>query len=144
MKFLEEFLIETDVPERIKDMGTCALSVLIIDDDPDILTSVRLCLRSTDWTVTTTLDGAEGIRLAEELQPDVIVCDAIMPGLSGEEVIELLKSKPETERIPIVLMTAFPIPEAFADTHWTNFLAKPFGPTELFTVIESAARWRIR
>jgi CheY-like chemotaxis protein len=120
-------------------METRALSVLVIDDDPDSLIAARLWLRPTGWQVATALSADEGLKLVSTLQPDVIVCDATMPRISGRDVIDLLKGDPSTAAIPVVLMTGFPNPETFADVRWTKFLSKPFGPAELRAAIENAA-----
>ena len=114
------------------------LSVLVIDDDMDVLASVRLLLCPSGWTVTTTGNARHGLKLASTVQPDVIVCDAVMPELSGPELIEALKREPMTRGTPIVLMTAYSA-EMFADVPWHQFLAKPFDTAQLHGAIEGAA-----
>ncbi len=72
--------------------------------------------------------------------PDVILCDASMPYLSGPQVITLLKNDPTTVNIPVILMTAVAEAHMFSDVPWTSFLAKPFTPQELREAIVSAVK----
>ena len=114
-------------------------TVLIIDDDADVVKSIRACLRSTGWALTTTLEAREGIALAGTIHPDVILCDASMPELSGPRVIEMLKKNTATSQIPVILMSGFADPEMFSHLPLAAFLAKPFSPQDLRQAIESAA-----
>ena len=65
-----------------------SFSVLVIDDDADVLKAVQLGLRSAGWTVATTVDPREGVKMARTIQPNVIVCDSSMPEVSGAQVID--------------------------------------------------------
>ena len=112
--------------------------VLVIDDDADVVKSIQACLRSTGWTIETTLDAREGLDLAVRVRPDVVLCDASMPELSGPRVIELLKQNPATSGIPVVLMSGYADPAMFSRVPWTVFLAKPFSPQELRAALENA------
>lgn len=115
-----------------------SLSVLVIDDDADVLQAVQLGLRLAGWTITATVSPKEGVELARTIKPDVIVCDSSMPEFSGAQVIGMLKNDPATAHIPVVLMTGFAEIDRFSHMAWTGFLAKPFGPKELRAAIESA------
>jgi CheY-like chemotaxis protein len=121
-------------------MDTSVLSVLVIDDEPSILHAIRVSLRTTGWKLLLTEKAIDGLELARTMQPDVILCDAMMPILSGTQLIYRLKGDRATAKIPIVLMTGVSDPDAFKQVPWSFFLEKPFGPAELRTAIESAAR----
>jgi CheY-like chemotaxis protein len=120
-------------------MNKEALSVLVIDDDPDIAAVVEAILHRAGWKVTVCLHPKAAARLAQSIRPHVILCDANMPEMSGPEAIALLKSELSTARIPVVLMTGFSEAELFVDVDWTAFIEKPFTPKALLTVIERAA-----
>jgi CheY-like chemotaxis protein len=123
-------------------MSDQIFSVLVIDDEPDVLESVRLGLRSTNWRVLTAATPADGLAKARTLLPNVILCDASMPRMSGPEVIQLLKNDPATAHIPVVLMTGIAEAYMFESVPWTGFLAKPFAPDELRDAVSSAAvKW---
>lgn len=108
------------------------LRVLVIDDEPSILAAVRMCLRSTGWTLYLAAKAREGAELARQERPDVIVCDVVMPEMSGRQLLWELKQDPATAHIPFVFMSGA---ERCFDA--AGFLEKPFGPHELRHVIES-------
>ncbi len=114
------------------------LSVLIIDDDPQIARLVATCLRSSGCILEATQKSKEGVALARKISPDVILCDADMPDLSGPQLIEMIKSDPATAHIPVVLMTGFADPSMFSHVRWTGFLGKPFTPSELLSALRHA------
>lgn len=120
-------------------MNIRALSVLVIDDDPGVAKSVDMLLRRFGCTVTATLDSKHGVPFAQSLQPDVILSDADMPGLSGAQLIKLLKSDPMTMQIPVVLMTGVAEAHMFTHIPWDAFIQKPFGARELFELLQRTA-----
>jgi CheY-like chemotaxis protein len=123
-------------------MSQRALSILAIDDHSDILNLIRSSLRRSGWTIAAAVTPQDGLIMARTLLPDVILCDAAMPQMSGPEVIQKLKSDPATANIPVVLMTGIADSAPFQHVPWTNFLAKPFTPEELRDAIYSASvRW---
>lgn len=81
--------------------------------------------------------GAAGIELVLSTLPDAVVCDIRMPGLSGEQVLLMLKSLPKTSHIPVVMVTGYCSPEfkGIGDA----FLIKPFKCDELVDAIEHLA-----
>lgn len=82
------------------------ISILYVDDDALNLRLVRKNLQSMGYTVFEALDGQTGIQLARQKQPDVILMDLHMPGLSGWEAIQQLREDPKTREIPITVLTA--------------------------------------
>jgi diguanylate cyclase len=115
-------------------------SVLVIDDEQDVLKSIQYCLRSSGLKLTMTTDPKKGLELARTIEPDVILCDAAMPDLSGSQVISMLKEDARTAGIPAVLMTAVAEAYMFSHVPWTGFLSKPFSAKELREAIVSAAK----
>lgn len=82
-----------------------ARKVLLVDDNPDMLQVLKEAF-SMVFRVYTACDGGKGMECAEKEQPDIIVCDVMMPGISGLEMCRRLKKKKETSHIPIILLTA--------------------------------------
>ena len=119
-------------------MNTHSLSVLIIDDDPEVTRLITTSLRRSGCSLNSTLKPKEAVALARKIDPDVILCDAEMEDLSGAQVIELLKSDPATANIPVILMTGFAGPEMFLHVRWNGFLSKPFTPAELIAALHHA------
>ena len=81
-------------------------SVLIIDDEVDILNLLALHLRLKNYIVYQASNGKEGIELAISEKPDIIIIDVMMPVMSGFEVCKKLKESIETANIPIIFLTA--------------------------------------
>jgi CheY-like chemotaxis protein len=79
--------------------------ILIIDDDADIVMLLQLLFKDAGFVADVALDGKEGIEKAASIQPDVILLDIIMPGMDGWEVCRKLRSLPQTESIPIIVLT---------------------------------------
>ena len=125
---------ETAMPDRF--------SVLVIDDDVLVLQAIDMALRATGWRVGMTTDPTRAIVRAFEINPDVIVCDASMPGFDGAERIKTLKSHPSTAAIPIVLMTGKGSESEYSALPFSAFLKKPFSPIELREIIERVAAKR--
>ena len=88
-------------------MRVTSRSLLVIDDNDDFITLVKLFLElDTDWKIITAKNGKEGIAKAREQQPDLILIDVLMPGLDGIGVYQILKSEKATRSIPAILFTA--------------------------------------
>lgn len=81
------------------------VSVLIVEDNEDLLQVLEEAF-ALKYQVHKASDGEEGLRRAEEIQPDLIISDVMMPGLSGTQMCKQLKRKLETSHIPILLLTA--------------------------------------
>ena len=122
--------------------------VLVIEDNAEVSDFLVQKLRS-QFQVQAAADGAAGLRQAAELIPDLIVCDVMLPELSGLEVVAQLKGDWRTSHIPVVLLTARGAPEqqlegvqAGADL----YLTKPFNPAFLLeslrTLLDNRERQR--
>ena len=80
--------------------------ILVVDDDPEIVTMLSLRLGRRGYDVKTASDGHKAVELAKRERPDLILLDVMMPGKRGWEVSRALKADPVTENIKIVLVTA--------------------------------------
>ena len=85
---------------------TKSASVLVVDDDPEIVAMLSTRLGKRGYTVTTAGDGNKAIELAKKSRPDVVLLDVMMPGKSGWEVARALKQDPETQDVKIVMVSA--------------------------------------
>nr|WP_315240167.1 response regulator [uncultured Albidiferax sp.] len=112
--------------------------ILIVEDHADIRRLIRMTLEFEDYDIYEAVDGEEGLRMAQEVQPDLVLLDVMMPGqLNGLEVCSLLKAWPNPPRI--LLLTARGRSEDFeAGLHAGSdaYLVKPFSPLELMETIE--------
>lgn len=80
--------------------------ILVVDDDEQIRRMLTLGLERENYDVLTAADGVEGLQKALNLQPDLIILDLIMPGLSGLEVCQRLRASPQLANVPIVILSA--------------------------------------
>ena len=80
-------------------------TILVIDDDITIHNLLTRFLDKKGFEVQTASSGTEGIRLAKEIQPQAITLDVMMPGMDGWSVLTALKANPETQDIPVIMMT---------------------------------------
>lgn len=82
-------------------------TVLLIDDEADFCYFLQKNLEaSQEFKVFTANQGEEGLRVAKTCDPDIILLDVLMPGMSGSEVAEKLKAEESTRNIPVVFLTA--------------------------------------
>lgn len=105
-------------------------TVLCIDDNPDIRSYVSGLL-SDEFTVLCAADGREGLRMAVQHVPDVIVCDVMMPVMDGLECLRSLKTEMQTSHIPVMMLTACSLDEqriSGFDGGADSYIAKPFNP----------------
>lgn len=105
-------------------------SVLIIEDDVNLLELAALYLAPIFQTFLAD-NGADGLRLARQKRPDLIVLDMMMPGISGAEVIQALQEDAGTRKIPVVVLSAFNFSEEEAakikaEPNVKDLLQKPF------------------
>ncbi len=80
-------------------------TILVIDDEPDIITYMETLLEDHDFKVISAGDGTEGLAKAQAEKPDLITLDITMPGKSGTEVFRMLRTDPGTKDIPVVIIT---------------------------------------
>jgi CheY-like chemotaxis protein len=80
--------------------------VLIVDDDPWILRMVSTLLEKRGYAISTAGDGEEGLMRADQLRPDLIITDVMMPKLDGWALVRALRSRPELALVPVIFLTA--------------------------------------
>ena len=81
-------------------------SVLVIDDNQDILFIVRTMLEENGYEVDCASTGPEGISRVNTLTPDLIILDILLPDMDGMEVLKTIKENPDTSSIPVMLLSA--------------------------------------
>lgn len=88
------------------------LVALVVDDEPQFLEIIGAKLSSSGFHVETAGSGEEGMKKAKTLQPDLMLLDVKMPGMSGAEALLKLKDDPATKDIPVIFITNFSDPRA--------------------------------
>ena len=79
-------------------------SILIADDEPNQLELMAYNLKKADFDIYQAENGEEALEKVEELNPDLVILDWMMPNMSGIEVCRILRSKVETKKIPIIIL----------------------------------------
>ena len=109
-------------------------TVLIADDDADILELLHTVLERAGYGPIPAADGEEALRLARERLPRACILDVVMPRLGGLEVLRVLRSEAATAQIPVLMLSASvqnPDVEAALKAGANDYLTKPFSYTEL-------------
>jgi DNA-binding response OmpR family regulator/DNA-binding CsgD family transcriptional regulator len=114
--------------------------VLIVDDVPDNLSLLHDALDDAGYTVLVATNGEAALQRAQQAVPDVILLDALMPGMDGFEVARRLRATPETAHIPIVFMTGLSETEhvvAAFEAGGVDYVVKPIRPREVLARIDA-------
>ncbi len=119
--------------------------ILVVDDDPDLVETVAMMLESKGCEVGMAYDGIEGEESIKQRRPDLIILDIMMPRKDGYILCAELKANPETQDIPVVLLTA--VGEAVPTTRYTHadgmsteaddYIPKPIDTEGLWEVVSN-------
>jgi DNA-binding response OmpR family regulator len=115
------------------------VEILVVDDEEDIRNLAKMVLEGKGFKVLTASNSGNALIMAEEEHPDLILLDIVMPGRNGFDTCKLLKFKPTTHDIPVIMFSALGrqrdkemAEEAGAD----DYITKPFDETSLVRIIE--------
>lgn len=118
--------------------------ILVVDDERNILEVLRSYLQSDDYSVIYTDNASEALILAEASAPDLVVVDAVMPGLDGLAFCEALRASPRTAGIPVIMISGKAVDEAAAlrafESGADDYILKPFSLPVLAARIKALLR----
>jgi CheY-like chemotaxis protein len=109
-------------------------TIMVVDDNPDIITIVKTILEGRGYTVFSASSGLELLSMLPNQKPDLIILDIMMPEMDGLEVLTRLKGKTETSTIPVILLTAKVQYEDVLGGYKLGadyYITKPFTSTQL-------------
>jgi DNA-binding response OmpR family regulator len=112
--------------------------ILVIEDEPHIRQDISQILELLDYEIAIAKNGQAGVKLAKELQPNLILCDIIMPKLDGYGVVQAIRHNQITAHIPIILLTSKTDRSAQRqgmESGADDYLTKPFTPEELLKAV---------
>jgi len=112
--------------------------VLLIDDDPTTRNLIAHFLRKENILVEKAIDGSEGLAKAKSGKPDLVIVDAVIPGMGGFEILSLMKRDPETAFIPALIVSSLDEEEAIIKGlgEGADYVIKPFSPRILVAKIK--------
>ena len=119
------------------------ITILVVDDDPDVLFATCRLLSRAGFGVNRATSGRQGLALARQEQPDLMLLDAVLPDIDGIEVCRSLKKDPATRKIPVILISSLKISsrdqtdglELGAD----EYIARPIGNRELLARVRASS-----
>lgn len=114
--------------------------ITIIDDEKDLVDTIRQFLEMRDYEVSVAYDGRIGIDVVKKERPDLIVLDIKMPGMDGRDVLSLLKRDGATKKIPVLMLTAKAEQsdrDCAMELGAYEYLAKPYDSSLLLHHIEN-------
>ena len=117
--------------------------ILVVDDEPDLVSTIQCRLEWCKCQVLTAMNGQEGLEKALNEKPDLILLDNNMPVMSGLEMLEQLRQHPELKEIPVIMCTALCEAENIAKvTSYgiSDYVTKPFDFTELMEKITNVLK----
>ena len=126
------------------------LSILVVDDDPDILDGILMILESQDYHLRTARDGLQCLKLLKEEIPDLLILDLLMPRMDGWGVIREVRSDPRFANMPIMILTTV-IEDASRRRYELEtghamdiqaYIEKPAKPAELLDMVDKLAQWK--
>lgn len=113
--------------------------ILVVEDDYSVLSGIVDLLEAKEYSVFTSPDGKEGLKMAQEILPDLIICDVMMPKMDGYQVIKELNSNPSTSFIPFIFLTAkaemFDLREGM-NLGADDYITKPYDALVLLKSVE--------
>lgn len=117
------------------------MKILVAEDEPMLLKTIELKLRKEGYEVVTTADGREAAAKIQELDPDMVITDIMMPYVSGLELVTIVR-KNTNKKVPVIMLTAMEqekvVMEAF-ELGADDYITKPFSLNELVIRVKKLA-----
>lgn len=113
-------------------------TVLLIEDEPNIIEAITFLLKHDGWTVVAHSDGADALDVINRHKPDMLILDVMLPGRSGYEILRDLRANPETGSLPVLMLTAKGQDkdrEAAASLGADVYMTKPFANQDMLDTV---------
>lgn len=125
------------------------LLILLVEDDPDVALVTSTRLRVSGFTVAVATDGYTALSMAAEMHPALILVDLKIPGISGQELVRLIRADSRFGSVPVVIFTAsssnnVDLQQLCCDIGANDYVRKPYTPDDLIQKIRSLILQRER
>lgn len=113
-------------------------TILVVEDNPKNMRLMRMILSANGYDVLEATDGEEGLKMAQEGRPDLIVLDIQLPKMEGTEVAKRLRAMPEFDGIPLIALTAYAMKgdqERILEAGFDSYMSKPIDTRELPSLV---------
>lgn len=120
-------------------------AILVLEDEPAVQTLLKKQLTAHGFTVTVAGDGLDGLMKLESMKPDLIICDVMMPNLDGMGFVKAIKGHLQTQKIPVIFLTAKTDPRSMIDGINVGarfYVTKPFQIDDLMAKVQKALSGR--
>lgn len=121
-------------------MDASEIKILIVDDEPDILSFVRYNLEKENYWVYSATNGNDALKMALKIQPHLVVLDVMMPGMNGIETCRAMRNLPQLRNTPVAMLTALSEKESEAaciEAGANDYITKPIRPKMLLSRLQS-------
>jgi CheY-like chemotaxis protein len=118
-------------------------NILLIDDNPTNLEMMSVLLSAFGYSVRVAHSGAQGLDMAHQASPDLIICDVLMPDIDGYEVARQLGAHPVLAAIPLVAVTALAMVDdrnKILDSGFDGYISKPIDPETFVSEVDALLR----
>jgi two-component system phosphate regulon response regulator PhoB len=113
--------------------------VLCIEDELETISLIKLVLERDEFRVIGALNGREGLDLARQADPDVVLLDLMLPGMDGWEISRRMKADEKLKDVPVIALTGVhPSSHSTRDLQVDDYLTKPFAPKNLVRRVKAA------
>ena len=112
--------------------------VLLVEDEPNIVEAIRFLLTREGWQVDCHSDGSDAVEAVQNLQPDLLILDLMLPGRSGLDILRDLRALSEFENLPVLMLTARGQSrdrDMAERAGVSRFMTKPFSNVEVLTAV---------
>ena len=118
-------------------------TILIVEDEEHLADALSHNLQFEGYSTTQAEDGEEGLKLAQNIQFDLIILDVMMPGMDGFETCRRLKAEPNTQDVPVIFVTAKAETDSIVngfETGGVDYVVKPFQAEEVLARVRTHLR----
>ncbi|MCF8380895.1 MAG: response regulator [Bacteroidales bacterium] len=137
-------LTDNTIADKKQKITKDLANLLLVEDNPDNMTTIKAILKGK-YNIYEALNGEDGLLLVQSQKPDIILLDMSLPGMDGEEVVQILKANEETKNIPVIAVTAQVMKgdkERILNFGCDGFVEKPISQDKLLRTINDLLEYK--